>query len=104
MFEKVTNVELWSQAGKGTADRFITDWIVRAEASEIRPLQVLARTSATHRFGTLSRYDHPISSGPIEGANNKIKTLKRQAYGCRDKEFFELRIKGIHESNYALTG
>ena len=49
-------------------------------------------------------YDHPISSGPMEGTNNKIKTLKRQAYGYRDQEFFKLRILGIHEAKYALTG
>jgi len=64
----------------------------------------MARTLAAHRFGILSYYDHPISSGPIEGPNNKIKTLKRQAYGYRDKEFFKLRIMGIYESKYALTG
>ena len=96
--------QLWSQPDKKTADSVITDWIARAEASEIRPLQVMARTLASHRFGILSYYDHPISSGPIEGTNNKIKTLKRQAYGYRDKEFFKLRIMGIHESKYALTG
>ncbi|BCS86848.1 hypothetical protein PSDVSF_00900 [Pseudodesulfovibrio sediminis] len=44
------------------------------------------------------------SPGLIEGTNNKIKTLKRQAYGYWDKEFFKLRIMGIHESKYALTG
>ena len=27
---------------------------------------------------------------PMEGTNNKIKTLKRQAYGYRDQEFFKL--------------
>ena len=28
----------------------------------------------------------------------------RQAYGYRDQEFFKLRILGIHEAKYALTG
>lgn len=96
--------QLWSQPDKKTADCVITDWIARAEVSEIRPLQVMARTLAVHRFGILSYYYHPISSGPIEGTNNKIKTLKRQAYGYRDKEFFKLRLMSIHESKYALTG
>lgn len=96
--------QLWSQPDKTTADRVITDWMARAEAFEICPLQVMARTLATHRFGILSYYDHPISSGPIGGTNNKIKTLKRPAYSYRDKEFFKLRIMGIHESKYALTG
>ncbi len=34
----------------------------------------------------------------------KIKTLKRQAYGFRDHEFFKLKILAIHESKYALVG
>ena len=34
----------------------------------------------------------------------KIKTLKRQAYGYQDQEFFKLRILGIDEAKYALTG
>jgi len=30
--------------------------------------------------------------------------MKRQAYGFRDKEFFKLKILGIHLTKYALTG
>jgi transposase len=52
----------------------------------------------------LTWYDHRISSGPMEGTNNKIKTMKRQAYGYRDMEFFELKILSIHEAKYALVG
>lgn len=40
----------------------------------------------------------------MERSNNKIKKLKRQAYGYRNQEFFKLRILGIHEAKYALTG
>ena len=36
--------------------------------------------------------------------NNKIKTMKRQAYGFRDLEFFKLKIMAIHKSKYALVG
>ena len=56
------------------------------------------KAMATDRTGILAWYGHPISSGPMEGTNNKIKTLKRQAYGHRDQEFFKLRILGIHEA------
>jgi transposase len=45
-----------------------------------------------------------ITSGPMEGTNNKIKTMKRQAYGFRDREFFKLKILAIHESQYKLIG
>jgi transposase len=40
----------------------------------------------------------------LEGANNKIKTMKRQAYGFRDHEFLKLKILGIHETQYVLVG
>jgi transposase len=49
-------------------------------------------------------YDHPISTGPLEGTNNKIKTLQRQAYGYRDQDYFTLRIYGLHQTKYALVG
>jgi hypothetical protein len=45
-----------------------------------------------------------IASGPLEGTNNKIKTMKRQAYGFRDRESFKLKILAIHESKYELVG
>jgi hypothetical protein len=34
----------------------------------------------------------------------KIETMKRQAYGFRDMEFFKLKILAIHETKYALVG
>ncbi len=96
--------QMWQQPDKKTAAEFIEGWIARAEHSAIGPLISMARTIASHRFGILAWYDHPISSGAMEGTNNKIKTMKRMAYGYRDMEFFKLRIMGIHEAKYALTG
>ena len=57
-----------------------------------------------HRRGILAYYDCRISTGPLEGTNNKIKTMQRQAYGFRDQEFFKLKILAIHEAKYALVG
>ena len=36
-----------------------------------------------------------LGTGPLEGANNAIKVLKRMAYGFRDFEYFVLKIKSI---------
>jgi transposase len=47
----------------------------------------MGKTLASHRSGLLAYYDVMITSGPMEGTNNKIQTMKRQAYGFRDKEF-----------------
>ena len=94
----------WEQPGKRFATTFLDGWIRRAEASGIKILQQMAKTLAAHRSGLLAYYDVMISSGPLEGTNNKIKTMKRQAYGFRDLEFFKLKIMGIHETRYALVG
>jgi transposase len=94
----------WNQPGKTFATTFLDGWIRRANASGIKVLQQMAKTLAAHRTGLLAYYDVMISSGPMEGTNNKIKTMKRQAYGFRDMEFFKLKILAIHETRYALVG
>jgi transposase len=96
--------QFWDQPGKTFAGAFLTDWTRRAEASGIRMLQEMAKTLESHREGLLAYYDYRISTGPLEGTNNKIKTMKRQAYGFRDLEFFKLKILAIHEAKYALVG
>ncbi|MFG6320175.1 MAG: transposase, partial [Lachnospiraceae bacterium] len=40
---------------------------------------------------------HHISSGRVEGINNKIKVMKRNAYGFRDEEYFKLRLFSLHD-------
>ena len=48
--------------------------------------------------------EYPISTGPLEGTNNKIKTMNRQRYGLRDGDFFTLKLYQLHEAKYALVG
>jgi len=96
--------QLWNQPDKETAKSFLDDWIRRASVSGITMLQKMAATLGGYRSGLLAYYDFPISTGPFEGLNNKIKTMKRQAYGFRDREFFKLKIMAIHRTKYALTG
>ena len=96
--------QFWEQADRKTAEEVIDDWVERARKSGIRPLMKMGNTVAVYKFGILNWYDHPVSSGRLEGTNNKIKVLKRMAYGYRDLEFFKLRILAIHEAKYAFTG
>ena len=96
--------QFWEQPGKKFATLFLDGWIKRAEASGIKMLQQMAKTLAAHRSGLLTYYDVMLTSGPMEGTNNKIKTMKRQAYGFRDHEFFKLKILAIHETRYELVG
>lgn len=96
--------EIWNQWGKLPARMKLLDWHHQAMASGIRVLQDFARTLLAHSDGILAWYDHPISTGPLEGTNNKIKTLNRQHYGLRDREFFTLKLYQLHEAKYALVG
>jgi transposase len=59
---------------------------------------------ATHAWGILSWWDHPISNGPMEGINNKVKAMLRQHDGRRAERFFILRLLGLHEAKFKLSG
>jgi len=95
---------LWKQSSKKNAEIFLKKWVDKAKASKLPRLIKFANTLMAHRSGIFAWYDYPISTGPLEGINNKIKTMKRQAYGFRDLEFFKLKIYTLHEKKYALTG
>jgi transposase len=96
--------QIWAQPSKAVARRVLKDWLARARAAGIRMLAQMADTLEAYQEGILNYYDYRISTGPLEGTNNKIKTMQRQAYGYRDHEFLKLRILGLHESRYALLG
>jgi transposase len=96
--------QIWSQPNKRTASRVLRDWIAQARASGIRILIQFAATLEEHQEGILNYYNCQISTGPLEGTNNKIRTMQRQAYGFRDRAFFKLKILGLHETKHALVG
>ena len=95
---------VWEQADKQAAKRLLDDWIRRAECSGIRMLMKFAHTLAAYRNQILNFYDYPISTGPLEGTNTKIRVMQRQAYGFRDTEFFKLKIYSLYETRYKLVG
>jgi transposase len=96
--------QFWNQKTYFKAKRFLERWCKRAEASGIRRLQKLAKTIRGHRSGLLNWYLYPISTGPLEGTNTKLRVMQRQAYGFRDKEYFQLKIYQLHETRHALVG
>lgn len=96
--------QLWEQRHKAAAARFLDAWLKDAERSGIRLLQKFAKTLTQRRNSLLAWYDYPISTGPLEAVNNKIKLLNRQAFGYRDREFFQLKLYALHLSRYALVG
>lgn len=94
----------WEQTSKKTARTWLRGWILRAQASGIRQLKVMAKTLQACEAGLLAWYDHPISTAALEGTNNKIGAIQRQAFGFRDREFFHLKIFASHHASYHLIG
>jgi transposase len=81
-----------------TAKRLMSDWISSAESSNIEEYMYCAKTLLNWQTGILNSFDVPYSNGFTEGCNNKIKVLKRNAYGYRNFERFRNRI--LHMFSY----
>ena len=69
-----------------------------------RQLHTMSKTLKAHRTGLLNWYDEPISTGPLEGINNKIGALQRRAYGYRNYEHLKQRLLTLHHTKFSLIG
>ena len=85
--------QLWRFRYPKSARRFWQEWRRRAIASGLRPLVAFTKILESHIEGIISHCSYPINSGVLEGMNNKIKVIKRMAYGFRDEEYFFLKIR-----------
>ncbi|MCR5761359.1 MAG: ISL3 family transposase [Sphaerochaetaceae bacterium] len=68
------------------------NWCKMANESRIPELIRFARNKIRWTDEIVNHADYPVSSGVIEGFMNKIKVLKRVAFGYRDFEYFFMRI------------
>lgn len=93
---------LWRFESREEAERFFFDWIRKALNSGIGKLVKFATRLLHHAEGILNYFRYPISTAMVEGINNKIKVIKRKAYGYRDVEYFKLKIYNLHLSRYSL--
>ena len=73
----------------------MSDWINSALDSDIPQLQKCANTMMNWLTGILNSFSSTITNGFTEGCNNKIKVLKRNAYGYRNFNRFRNRILHI---------
>jgi len=88
--------QLWNCADKISAEKHLNSWIQRAQKTMIPALKSFAKTLLRYHNGILNYFDIPLTTAKVEGINNKIKVLKRKAYGFRDLLYFELKIYDLH--------
>ena len=84
---------LWEYHYSGAALRFWNGWYSRAVRSRIAPLVKFAKNLKAHLSTILAHCRWRLSTSLLEGINNKIKVIKRMAYGFRDDEYFFLKIR-----------
>lgn len=75
-----------------TITSYLVDWMTEAHNSGIQAFIDLARKLADKVEYILNWFKQKVSSAISEGFNNKIKRLKRMAYGYRDIDYFRLKI------------
>jgi transposase len=85
--------DLWGHRQPDVAARAWRSWYRKAMRSRIQPLIRFARLLRPYLPGILAHCQWPLGTNLVEGLNNKIKVIKRMAYGFRDDAYFFLKIR-----------
>lgn len=85
--------ELWYAPSEAEARRRWREWLQLAMSSGLAPVHQFARRLTSYVDGIIASARYRMNTSVLEGMNNKIKVLKRMAYGYRDNDYFFLKIK-----------
>lgn len=83
---------IWTYRSKTWASKALDQWCELARSLKHPSVTGFARMLERYRYGILNHCDYPIHTGKLEGVNNKIKVIKRKAYGFHDLRYFTLKI------------
>jgi len=84
---------IWNYWRPAWAAKVIEQWCTVARQDGHRWLATFAKRLERYKYGILNHCQHSIHTSRIEGVNNKIKVIKRVAYGFHDPEYFALKVK-----------
>ena len=89
---------------KTKGKELLSKWILIAQNSRLKDYQDCATTLQNWSKSIFNTFDYPYTNGFTEGCNNKIKVLKRNAYGYRNFNRFRKRILHIFNYKKSNTG
>ena len=92
MLLKESFLEVYTKSTVEEAEDCLNEWIKDARGSNLDIFKELAKSFTEKKQYILNWFKKRISSSISEGFNNKIKRLKRMAYGYKDIEYFKLKI------------
>jgi len=85
-------LEIYNLKSEDEAITHIYEWIDDALESDLKPFEEIAWSIVEKIEYILNWFVMKRSSAISEGFNNKIKRLKRMAYGYKDIDYFRLKI------------
>ena len=85
---------MWSYSSKCWAGKFIDKWCTRAMRSKIDPMKKVAKRIRKHKELMLNwiEANGELSSGIVEGINNKAKLTMRRAYGYKSSKLLKISL------------
>ncbi len=86
--------EFWSIRYKSWAGKFLEDWAHMTMESDLKPMQKVAKMLRSHKELILNWFSVPggLSSGPVEGLNNKAKHTIKKAYGFKTLDCLQIAL------------
>jgi transposase len=84
----------WEYRSPAWAGKFLDEWTRRVMRSRLEPMKKVARTLRNHQPLILNwfRAKGEVSSGAVEGLNNKVKLVTRKSYGFRTAKVAKLAL------------
>lgn len=91
---KETFAHFWKYRSVTWAGAFLDSWTCRAMRSRLEPMKKVARMLRAHEPLLLNwfRAKGEVSSGAVEGLNNKIRVVTRRSYGFRTYKVMEIAL------------
>jgi transposase len=84
--------DLWSYQRPSSAQQYWKRWYFWATHSRLAPVIEAAKTIKRHLHNVMTYFTHRITNAVSEGLNSKIQTIKKMAYGFRNREHFKRAI------------
>lgn len=86
----------WTYRSAAWAGKFLRQWCDRATRTDLEPFRRMAKTLRKHEPLLLNWFESQgLSSGVVEGFNNKAKLTMRKAYGF--KQFETIQVALYHQ-------
>ena len=83
---------IYGETSRVAAKTALDQWCHMAENIQHPMMRKYIGRLRFFEYGIINHCDYPIGTSKLEGVNNKIKVIKRKAYGFHDEHYFSLKI------------